>query len=664
MISGLFIRNYKIFKNQHYIPVCLGSKASYLIGENGVGKSTVLSAIDTLLNNTDINKLDINNEARSSGLDTREPFIVPIFLIEKEKVKAKKNAVMMRALEIISSITWQLETDDFSLLQRPLAEKFVEHKSILLKDYNEKSHYLIPIGFIKNRPNEIPIPSMSIFEFIGDYKEQLEELTDLFPSTAWLKKYNLEDLLSRVLSFIRELYSYIYIPAEISVNSYAKIEGELAQSLLGEDIQTKISKIIKVKDITSINRHLNEYVDSITKLLGNKYHFKKPTQRQSQFTQRHMVLKIIETYFSDRILHSKGDGKDTPINNLSSGEKRQALLNLATAFLRENPKKPLTQTILAFDEPELSLHATACFEQFEKIKRISTYGVQTLVTTHWYGFLPVVGRGTAVYISPSQTHIKALNLNNYRDEITTLVKESQGNYLDTLEVKSNHDLVQSIVASITSKNAYNWLICEGKTDKKYIETHLSSEGIENLVVLSVGGSIALKKIYNYLNLALNDRRPIISGKVLCVLDTDSHYEHFNTDESVPSIRIRRLLLNEKRSTVELVKTTEKRMHPPTEIEDALDGVFFFETMLSLRNKGETRLDFIESTEILDSKVSGGFFNFTEKQKSIIQKYFNEIGKKDLFCNEYCNIINESEDVRTPDWLMEAAEFFCPDLYDY
>lgn len=333
---------------------------------------------------------------------------------------------------------------------------------------------------------------MSFFESIDDYKEQLlgEEET----STEFKTKYHYIDKLNKVLQAIRELYNFIYLPAEITVDSYSKIEDDLLQSLLGEDLHLNISKIIKRQQIKEINSYLNEYIEDVSGFLKNNYSFKKPSQRQNLFTQRHMVNKIIETYFSDKILHFKNENnRDTPIHNLSSGEKRKALLDLAEGFLNVNPKKGQQITILAIDEPELSLHATACFKQFEKIKRINELGVQILSTTHWYGFLPAVGCGTAIYISPNQNHIKSLKLEFYKDELTELVKESNGSYIDTLEVKSNHDLVQSIVYSITAGNEYKWLICEGKTDKKYLEAHLQYEQIENLIILPVGGSITLKK---------------------------------------------------------------------------------------------------------------------------------------------------------------------------
>ncbi len=660
MIAGLLLRNFKIFRNQHYIPIMLENSSSYFIGENGVGKSSVLLALDNVLNGTDINKLDINNEARSQGFETREPFIVPIFIIEKDKIK--RNPVMNRILEVISSITWDVKPEDFNSLQKSLAEKFTEHRKKLSKYHNKRTHYLIPIGFIKEKATDIPIASMSIFESIEKYNEKIEELftAELIP---WLKKYNFDDVKTRMLAYIKDYYNYIYIPAEITVNSYSKIEGELAQSLLGDDIQSKIEKIIKKSDIDKINQYLNKYIESISELLDNSYRFKKPSQRQTQFTQRHMIIKIIETYFNDKILHRKKEGRDTPINNLSSGEKRRALLDLATAFLKANPSKAINQTIFAIDEPELSLHSTACFEQFEKIKKISELDIQTLVTTHWYGFLPAAGLGTAIYISPNQSLVKSLNLSYYRDEITSLVKDSKGSYLDTLEVKSNHDLVQSIIASITTKNNYNWLLCEGRTDKKYLEYHMDAIGIKNLTVLSVGGSFALKDIYSYLVMALKDRKKTIKGKVFCLLDTDRAYDKFKSSDEIPNLLIRRILLTEDRSRVEVLKTTDNRVSPPTEIEDALEGVFFHEAMMSLKIKGDSRFDFLDNIELLDSEVSGGILDLTTKQSRIIQGYFNENGNKELFCDEYCEILLDCDEARTPNWLLQIAHFFCPDIYD-
>ncbi|EIJ8695283.1 hypothetical protein LJP68_003616, partial [Salmonella enterica] len=200
----------------------------------------------------------------------------------------------------------------------------------------------------------------------------------------------------------------------------------------------------------------------------------------------------------------------------------------------------------------------------------------------------------------------------------------------------------------------------GKTDKKYIESHLNFEELDgkNIIILSVGGSFALKDIYSYLVLALKDRRPAIKGKVFCLLDTDLAFDKFESTDSIPQIRIRRLLLREDYTDVDLLKTTDNRVSPPTEIEDALDGIFFHETIYRLYLNGENRFSFIEDVETLSSNVAAGILDLTTSQKQIIKKYFDEPGKKNIFCDEYINVLYESDEIHTPTWLSNIIDFFC------
>lgn len=654
MIIGVMLRNFKNFKNQNYIPLTLNDKSSWLIGENGVGKSTILQALDTVLNKPDISRLDINNDARSQGLESREPFIVPIFLIRKSRLKS--NTFTFKAMEVISDISWQIESEDFNTLQRGLAEKFVSHRSALEAMYSPNDYFLIPIGIIKDGSNDAPRAYMSIFESIEDYRSQIDELTPENSSIS-VRKYFFRTTNSKILEVVKDAYNYIYLPAEITTSEYSRIESDLLQSLLGENLQQKISRVIKKKDIADINEYLNKFLGQLTMKLEGRYQFKKPTQRQNTFTQRHMISKIIESYFSDKILHYiDAVNKDIPIQNLSSGEKRKALLDLSTNFLKHNPQRAQHSTIFAIDEPELSLHATSCFEQFDKIKRIGELGIQTICTTHWYGFLPVSGSGTAVYISPSQSYIRALNLENYKDELKELTKESRGSYLDVLEMKSNHDLAQSLVYSITSGNDYKWVICEGKTDKKYIASHLEYESVEKLIVLSVGGATTVKKIYTLVTMALEDRKETISGKAVFLLDTDCNYSVFHATDSVSGIKIRRLLLDNDKKDIKLVKVTDNRVYPPTEIENALDADFYVKALNKIHEAGETRLSFIETTQLLDSYVSGGILNINIKEQQCLNDYFDFPGKKYEFCNAYVKEINDSEEIKTPGWLRNVANF--------
>lgn len=59
---------------------------------------------------------------------------------------------------------------------------------------------------------------------------------------------------------------------------------------------------------------------------------------------------------------------------------------------------------------------------------------------------------------------------------------------------------------------------------------------------------------------------------------------------------------------------------------------------------------------MESNVSAEYLDFNLTQQGIIDRYFNEIGKKDEFCNEYIQILHETDEIRTPMWLSKVVDF--------
>ena len=77
MIIGLQVRHYKAYKNINFIPIGFEHKFIAYSGENGAGKSSILEAIDTFLNNK--NWLLTKKEKSSDS------YICPLFLIPKKR---------------------------------------------------------------------------------------------------------------------------------------------------------------------------------------------------------------------------------------------------------------------------------------------------------------------------------------------------------------------------------------------------------------------------------------------------------------------------------------------------------------------------------------------------------------------------------------------------
>ena len=88
----------------------------------------------------------------------------------------------------------------------------------------------------------------------------------------------------------------------------------------------------------------------------------------------------------------------------------------------------------------------------------------------------------------------------------------------------------------------------------------------------------------------------------------------------------------------------------------LDNIFYHKTLKSLYEKGNSDFSFIQHVKTLRSNLSAEYLDINITQQIIIDKYFDDIGKKDEFCNEYIQILHDSDEIRTPMWLSKIVNF--------
>ncbi|WP_394390688.1 AAA family ATPase [Shewanella woodyi] len=103
MIVGLFLKHIKAYKGINFAPIGLKYKFVSYVGENGVGKSSILEALDSFFNSK---PYPINKSALSDSISTvgNEPFISPIFVIEKSRVTRQK-----KEFEKVSLFFWNVK---------------------------------------------------------------------------------------------------------------------------------------------------------------------------------------------------------------------------------------------------------------------------------------------------------------------------------------------------------------------------------------------------------------------------------------------------------------------------------------------------------------------------------------------------------------------------
>lgn len=334
---------------------------------------------------------------------------------------------------------------------------------------------------------------------------------------------------------------------EQPVSELLKLETREMQALLDKDILDFIENIIEKNDIVNnINDKLEDFMNEVNvnlEKLGMNYVYDYKSKAKYRLTSKDIKEQILFAYFNLRAL--KVENKT--LDKLSSGEQRQALINTAYAFLKNSNNSSNErgkEIILAIDEPEVSLHVSKSFEQFLKLEEIlDNSSAQLLVTTHWYGFIPLSSKGELKYLLKEKDNISITS-----NDLGEILSDSR-NIPDIIELKSMFDLAISLISFMRENPSVNWIFTEGKSDEIYLKYILKDEN--DIRIISLGGRDKVLKLYNIIYSTISDRKEKneIKNKLLFLVDTDLEFKLPETPKSYGRnvddiVYLRRLLVTE------------------------------------------------------------------------------------------------------------------------
>lgn len=640
MIIGTFIRNVKTYSGINYIPLSFGQSFCGLLGNNGIGKSSVLEALDCIFNNKTWNH---NIVVRKSGLTVTKPYIVPLYLVKSSDISDANIEIAQK----ISNYVWDSEEVDILSQNRVHFKTFLQQREILYRDYSKETHLLLPLGLSYDH-----IPNLSIF----NNKKLGEILIEDFEKTNQLIKD--EDLLflNPLQSELKNLYEYIYIPKDIDPEVFTQLETKEIQSLMGETLNEIIEKCVPQSKIQEINTSLNNFIDNLSLTLG-EYSFRTSGERQVNLRKNDVYKLIIEAYFKIRKLHKKEGDHWLELSLLSSGEKQKAIIEIAYQFLKDYRKKT-DNLIIAIDEPEASLHMSACYDQFNKLFEMSLLCKQLLFTTHWYGFIPTVEDGCVSIITKkeSEHQFDLININSYREEVKQSVKASKGKLPYDIRIKSINDFTQSVITSILSEEPFNWLICEGSSEKIYFEKYFAEIKKEKrLRIIPVGGATEIKRIYNNLQVAYEDFKNEIIGKVILVSDTDAELVQYPTKSELKNLICYRIVNVDKSRKTILVKVDSNPVSPKTEIEDSLNGKLFVETLGTFTESHPDIENIIRDIDNPSEECSYYSLDLSPSKQKLLENFFDTDNNKFEFAKRYSEKISINYIV--PEWIDDLIKLY-------
>ncbi len=559
MILGAILRNYKCYSGIHYIPFYKDKeqKLNVIIGDNGVGKSTILESLDSLFNEG--TQWIVNSDSSS-----HDSSVGALFLFEKDKCDVILDSSEKNVLNVVSDAFWTLDPKSNSTYEKNYSALF-EQRRTLLKDKND--YYFFAIG---KKYNEHLYSFLSFENHISEALKSLSlKVTDSFVTST----------MSKVIGLI----SYLYIPVETTISDFLRLETAGMQVLADKNLKNAISKALTDKRITRtternrkkklsvidmINEKLEEYIDQIQneiQKIDKSYDFKPEKRQTTKLTPNHIANVIIDAYYSRRKLKLN----KKPIATLSSGEKRRALIDIIYVFLSKNEID--RNLILAIDEPESSLHISKCYDQFRKVQDIATkYNQQLFITTHWYGSLPILKSGNLMYIEHSQ-EVSLFHLENYFEE--------RGAHPNDINLKSFFDLAASIISAYRNSDCH-WILVEGVEDKMYLQYYLDNKNVQ---ILPLSGCGNVKKVYEYLFTPVSNSKQELPGKkepkILCLVDTDSLNTPINVDSKTKNKLLQIKRWNENTATHQIeLKTIEDPNITQTEVEEILEPSLFYNAL--------------------------------------------------------------------------------------
>lgn len=639
MIIGVFLRYFKTYKGINFIPITDQDQFCGLLGDNGVGKSSVLEALDCFFNNRAWN---LNIATKKSGLDSTNPHIVPVFLIKRNDLKGN----LYKSAEILNKVALDTIEEEINSANRAHFLQFRELISRLERNYNLDEYFVIPIGLDFHG-----IPSISIFNCKSVVISIMGEEDG--KSISSLSSDQLRDF-KPLLDQIKKSIEYIYIPREIDPELFTKLETNEIQVLMGETLHEILEERVTPTQIANINTSLNNFISQLSTEL-DIYAYRTPTDRQQNLRKNDVYNLIIEAFFNIRKLHRKEGSHWLEIGDLSSGEKQKAIIDVAHKLLLHH-REGGANLIIAIDEPESSLHMSACFDQFDALYDISRSCKQVLFSSHWYGFLPTIETGAVSVLSKKEgSHVfDLINLSNYREQIKQIARESRRRLPYDIRLKSINDFVQSVITSTISDTPYNWIICEGSSEKVYLSAYLSDLiEEEKLRIVPVGGAGEIKRLYSHIATSYEDFKDEISGKIVLISDTDAQLVRYET-KAYENLICKRMVNCQKDKVTKLVNIDSNPVSPKTEIEDSLNGLLFLNTLKTFNNSEDSELLFLSKISEVSQDSSFFALDLKTSEWEAIERFFDAGNNKYEFSTRYCNGL--SEDYIVPDWVQQIREW--------
>jgi putative ATP-dependent endonuclease of OLD family len=363
---------------------------SCIVGQNDAGKSTILKAIDAVLNDkSGICRSDYNVLSNENFISIELQFDH----LQAQHLLGEEIPTTFEEEEITDAaglFCWRrIWTVTDSALSKPktyfIRKKYEGTSDFLLKTEAQLRSQCTANGIETSKGNGTDFNNVEKRAKLREYNQAkgigFAYETEEAPSSGTTKLKAMADAMKKALP------TFQYFKADTSLSdtdtTIQKYFKDMAFDLISEELDTdEIQQTIKTK----LESVLEKVTDKINQVVG----LNESVQPRIEFDWS----KLISTSFV-----SSSNGNDIPLSSRGDGFRRITMMSYFE-YLAENARAGGShQIIFGFEEPETFLHPSAQAKLFEKLRLLNDNGYQVIVSTHSPTIVGSTDKSDLIHIS-------------------------------------------------------------------------------------------------------------------------------------------------------------------------------------------------------------------------------------------------------------------------
>jgi len=346
---------------------------SCIVGQNDAGKSTILKAIDAVLNDkSGISRSDYNVLSNDNFISLELQFDP----LNSQQLLGEEIPTSLEEEELTDAaglFCWRrIWTVSDSALSKPktyfIRKKYEGTSDFLLKTEAQLQTQCTANGIETSKGNGLEFNNVEKRAKLREYNKTqgiaFNYETEEVPSSGATKLKVMADAMKKALP------AFQYFKADTSLSdtdtTIQKYFKDMAFDLISEELDTQeIQETIKAK----LESVLEKVTDKINQVVG----VSESVQPRIEFDWS----KLISTSFV-----SSANGNDIPLSSRGDGFRRITMMAYFEYLAETTRAGGSQQIIFGFEEPETFLHPSAQAKLFEKLKLLNDNGYQVIVSTH------------------------------------------------------------------------------------------------------------------------------------------------------------------------------------------------------------------------------------------------------------------------------------------